>query len=174
MDMQQLRALQAPLKAKYREEPESAMVTLRADGLASEGVSCRLDVGRALIEAGLHKAAGGDGSQACSGDMLLQALVACAGVTLRAVATSLGVHVRGARISAEGDLDFRGTLAVSKDVPVGFRAIRLHFTVDTDADEPTISKLIELTERYCVVLQTLRTPPPVITGCESRKEPQDA
>jgi uncharacterized OsmC-like protein len=174
MDAEQLKALQRPLKAKYTEKPETGVVTLRADGLASEGVSCRVDVGRALIEAGLHKAAGGDGSQACSGDMLLQALVACAGVTLRAVATSLGVPVREARISAEGDLDFRGTLAVAKNVPVGFRAIRLHFVVDSDADQSTVSKLIELTERYCVVLQTLRTPPPVVTTCELRRTAENA
>jgi uncharacterized OsmC-like protein len=170
MDAEQLKALQRPLKAKYTTDPESAVVTLRAEGLASEGVSCRLDVGRGLIEAGLHKAAGGDGSQACSGDMLLQALVACAGVTLRAVATSLGVPIREARISAEGDLDFRGTLAVAKDVPVGFRAIRLHFTVYSEADQAIVSKLIELTERYCVVLQTLRIPPPVVATCELRRD----
>jgi uncharacterized OsmC-like protein len=174
MDTERLKALQRPLKAKYTEDPESAVVTLRADGLASEGVSCRVDVGRALITAGLHKAAGGYGSQACSGDMLLQALVACAGVTLRAVATSLGVPVREARISAEGDLDFRGTLAVAKDVLVGFRAIRLHFIVDSEADKATVAKLIELTQRYCVVLQTLRTPPPVVATCELRRNARNA
>lgn len=174
MDVERLKALQRPLKTQYREDPESAVVTLRADGLASEGVSCRVDTGRAPIEAGLHKAAGGDGAQACSGDMLLQALVACAGVTLRAVATSLGVRVREAKISAEGDLDFRGTLAVAKDVPVGFRAIRLHFMVETEADQPTVSKLIELTERYCVVLQTLRTPPPVVATHQLHKDAKDA
>jgi uncharacterized OsmC-like protein len=170
MDKEYLKALQAPLKAKYRDDPNSALVTLRAEGLASEGVSCRLEVGRALVNAGLHQAAGGDGSQACSGDMLLQALVACAGVTLRAVATSLGIPVREARIVAEGDLDFRGTLAVSKDAPVGFHAIRLQILVDTEADSTTVAKLIELTERYCVVLQTLRTPVAVTTNHKLRAE----
>ena len=159
-----MKALQAPLKAKYRDDPGSAVVTLHAEGLASEGVSCRLEVGRALVDAGLHQAAGGDGSQACSGDMLLQALVACAGVTLRAVATSLGIPLREAKILAEGDLDFRGTLAVAQDAPVGFRAIRLHILIDTAADPTTVSKLIELTERYCVVLQTLRSPIAVTTN----------
>jgi uncharacterized OsmC-like protein len=163
LDRERLKARQGPLKAKYRDDPDSAVVTLRAEGLASEGVSCSLDVGRALIDAGLHQAAGGDGSQACSGDMLLQALVACAGVTLRAVATSLGIPVREARIVAEGDIDFRGTLAVAKDAPVGFRKIRLNILVDTEADFTTVSKLIELTERYCVVLQTLRSPVAVTT-----------
>jgi uncharacterized OsmC-like protein len=169
MGTERLKELQAPLKAKYREDPQSAVITLRADGLASEGVSCRLDTGRALIEAGLHQAAGGDGSQACSGDMLLQALVACAGVTLRAVATSLNVPVDDANISAEGDLDFRGTLAVAKDVPVGFRAIRLHFDLQTEADQTTVLKLIELTERYCVVLQTLRAPLSVVATHQVRR-----
>jgi uncharacterized OsmC-like protein len=163
MDKERLKALQAPLKAKYRDDPDSAVVTLHAEGLASEGVSCRLDLGRAPVDAGLHQA-GGDGSQACSGDMLLQALVACAGVTLRAVATSLGIPLGEAKILAEGDLDFRGTLAVAKDAPVGFRAIRLHILVDTEADPTTVSKLIELTERYCVVLQTLRSPVAVTTN----------
>jgi uncharacterized OsmC-like protein len=174
MNAQQLRTLQGPLKAKYKDDPKSALITLRAEGLASEGISCSLDTGRALIEAGLHKAAGGDGSQACSGDMFLQALVACAGVTLRAVATSLGIEIREARIIAEGELDFRGTLAVTKDVPVGFRSIRLRFIVDSEADEATVSKLIELTERYCVVLQTLRTPPPIVSSCERRANRQGA
>ena len=164
MDKERLNAHQAPLKAKYRDDPGSAVVTLHAEGLASEGVSCRLEVGRALVDAGLHQAAGGDGSQACSGDMLLQALVACAGVTLRAVATSLGIPLREAKILAEGDLDFRGTLAVAQDAPVGFRAIRLHILIDTAADPTTVSKLIELTERYCVVLQTLRSPIAVTTN----------
>ena len=164
MDKERLKALQAPLKAKYRDDPGSAVVTLHAEGLASEGVSCRLEAGRALVDAGLHQAAGGDGSQACSGDMLLQALVACAGVTLRAVATSLGIPLREAKILAEGDLDFRGTLAVAQDAPVGFRAIRLHILIDTAADPTTVSKLIELTERYCVVLQTLRSPIAVTTN----------
>lgn len=160
MDTEELRAAQAPLKEQYRERPDSALVTLRAaaelDGL---GISCKVETGRAIVEAGLHPATGGDGTLACSGDMLLEALVACAGVTLRAVATSLGLTVRGGRVRAEGDLDFRGTLAVSKDAPVGFRAIRLSFELDTDADEEQVATLKKLTERYCVVFQTLRTPP---------------
>lgn len=159
MDAETLRALQAPLKQKYRNDPESAVVTLRASGDATGAVSCKVETGRALVEAGLHPATGGDGTLACSGDMLLEALVACAGVTLRAVATAIGVDLRGARITAEGDLDFRGTLGVSKEVPVGFRDIRLRFDLDTDADESKRADLIRLTERYCVVLQTLRTPP---------------
>lgn len=164
MNTQELKAIQGPLKANYRENPESAAITLHAEALASNGISCRLNTGKALVEAGLHPAAGGDGSQACSGDMLLQALVACAGVTLSAVATSLGVHLREARVLAEGELDFRGTLAVAKDAPIGFRALRLRFILDIEADEPTVAKLLELTERYCVVLQTLRTPPPIIVS----------
>ncbi|HEY0873237.1 MAG TPA: OsmC family protein [Vicinamibacterales bacterium] len=159
MDAETLRALQAPLKQKYRDDPESAVVTLRASGEATGAVSCKVETGRALVEAGLHPATGGDGTLACSGDMLLEALVACAGVTLRAVATAIGVDLRHARITAEGDLDFRGTLGVSKEVPVGFRDIRLRFDLDTDADESKRADLIRLTERYCVVLQTLRTPP---------------
>ncbi len=159
MNRDQLRAVQAPLKQAYRDEPESAVVTLRAVGSIGEGISCSVDTGRALAEAGLHPATGGDGTQLCSGDMLLQALVACAGVTLRSVATSIGVELRDARITAEGDIDFRGTLAVSKDAPVGIREIRLGFHLDTDADAEQVSTLIRLTERYCVVLQTLRNPP---------------
>ncbi|MGW4487574.1 OsmC family protein [Amycolatopsis sp. NPDC004368] len=160
MDSEQLRATQAPLKDKYRDEPESALITLHADAeLDGLGISCKVDTGRAIVEAGLHPATGGDGSLACSGDMLLEALVACAGVTLRAVATSLGLEVRGGRVRAEGDLDFRGTLAVAKDAPVGFRAIRLAFDLDTDADAEQIATLKKLTERYCVVFQSLRTPP---------------
>jgi uncharacterized OsmC-like protein len=155
-----LRALQAPLKEQYRTDPARALVTLTAAGeLDAGGVSCRVDTGRALIEAGLHPATGGTGLEACSGDLLLQALVACAGVTLRAVATSLSVPVRGGRVLAEGDLDFRGTLGVSKVVPVGFRDIRLRFELDTDATEEQLDTLLRLTERYCVVLQTLRSPP---------------
>ena len=161
MNADTLRALQAPLKQKYRDDPGAAIVTLRASGEATEGVSCKVETGRALIEAGLHPATGGDGSLACSGDMLLEALVACAGVTLRAVATAIGVNVRHAAVSAEGDLDFRGTLGVSKEAPVGFREIRLRFDLDTDADEAQRASLIRLTERYCVVLQTLRNAPPV-------------
>ncbi|MEV6642591.1 OsmC family protein [Amycolatopsis sp. NPDC051371] len=160
MDTEELRATQAPLKDKYREAPESALVTLHADAeLDGLGISCKVETGRAIVEAGLHPATGGDGTLACSGDMLLEALVACAGVTLRAVATSLGLEVRGGRVRAEGELDFRGTLAVAKDAPVGFRAIRLSFELDTDASAEQLATLEKLTERYCVVFQTLRTPP---------------
>ena len=160
MESEQLRAVQAPLKERYRDQPESAVITLHADAeLDGLGISCRVDTGRAIVEAGLHPATGGDGSLACSGDMLLEALAACAGVTLRAVATSLGLTVRGGKVRAEGDLDFRGTLAVAKDAPVGFRAIRLSFDLDTDADADQLATLKKLTERYCVVFQTLRTPP---------------
>jgi uncharacterized OsmC-like protein len=155
-----LRALQAPLKEAYRTTPERAVVTLRAAGRLDEtAVSCHVDTGRAMVEAGLHPATGGTGLEACSGDLLLQALVACAGVTLRAVATALDLPVRGGEVRAEGDLDFRGTLGVSKEAPVGFRAIRLHFALDTDATAEQLATLEKLTERYCVVLQTLRTPP---------------
>ncbi len=159
MRFDELRELQAPLKDRYRERPEEAVVTLRAEGELSRGIACRVDTGRALVEAGLHPAAGGDGSQACSGDMLLEALAACAGVTLRAVATAFGVEVRGGVVVAEGDLDFRGTLGVSKDAPVGFREIRMHITVDCDADPEVLEKIVDVTERYCVVLQTLKRPP---------------
>jgi uncharacterized OsmC-like protein len=165
MDAQELKALQAPLKDRYRREPDSAVVTLRAQGRIGEGIACRVETGRALVEAGLHPATGGSGAQACSGDMLLQALVACAGVTLKSVATVRGIELRDATISAEGDLDFRGTLGVAKDAPVGFRAIRLTFDLDTDAGEEDRNKLIETTERYCVVLQTLRGAPPVDVRC---------
>lgn len=159
MDPTTLRAVQAPLKERYREEPESALVTLHADGELDDGsVACRVRTAGALAEAGLHPATGGDGSQLCSGDMLLEALVACAGVTMRAVATSLGLQV-GGRVRAEGDLDFRGTLGVSREAPVGFRDIRLSFELDTDAAEEQRATLLRLTERYCVVLQTLATPP---------------
>ena len=158
MDRQQLRDAQSPLKEKYRSDPASAVVTLRATGVLGEGVSCNVETGRALVQAGLHAATGGTGLAACSGDMLLQALVACAGVTLRAVATSLGIDVAGGTVSAEGDLDFRGTLAVSKDAPVGFRSIRLAFDLDTDASAEQVQTLIRLTERYCVVYQTLSHP----------------
>src|SRR5258705_85915 len=154
----ELRALQQPLKDAYREDPEKAVVTLRARGQLDEAVSCSVETGRALAVAGLHPATGGDGTLLCSGDMLLQALVACAGVTLRAVATSLGIDVAGGTVSAEGDLDFRGTLAVSKDAPVGFRSIRLAFDLDTDANAKQVQTLIKLTERYCVVYQTLSRP----------------
>ena len=159
MDQDALATLQAPLKASYRDDPNAALVTLRASGRLGEGVSCSLDTGRTLAEAGLHPAAGGDRSQLCSGDMLLEALVACAGVTMRAVATSMGLDLRGGSVRAEGDLDFRGTLAVSKDAPVGFREIRLSFDVDTDATDEQLAALTKLTERYCVVWQSLRRPP---------------
>lgn len=156
MDADLLRSLQAPLKERYRSDPAAALVTLRAEGSLGDGISCRVETGRALVEAGLHPATGGTGELACSGDMLLEALVACAGVTLRAVATAIGVEVRGGTVRAEGDLDFRGTLAVARDAPVGFRAIRLHVELDTPADEPQLDSLLRLTERYCVVYQTLR------------------
>jgi uncharacterized OsmC-like protein len=159
MERDELRALQAPLKERYRAEPRTAVVTLRADGTLGEGVSCSVQTGRALAQAGLHPASGGDGTLLCSGDMLLEALVACAGVTLRAVATSLGIPVRGGSVHAEGELDFRGTLAVDREAPVGFTAIRLAFELDADADEQQLAKLLELTERYCVVFQTLASPP---------------
>jgi uncharacterized OsmC-like protein len=160
MDTTTLKDLQAPLKAQYREDPTSAVVTLKADGeLDGTGVACRVQTATALAEAGLHPATGGDGTQLCSGDMLLEALVACAGVTLRAVATSLGLEVSG-RVHAEGDLDFRGTLGVAKDAPVGFRDIRLTFDLDSAASAEELATLIKLTERYCVVLQTLRSAPP--------------
>lgn len=159
MDRDSLRALQQPLKDVYHADPARALVTLRADGeLGAESVSCSVATGRALAEAGLHPASGGDGTLACSGDMLLQALVACAGVTLKAVATSLGIAVTGGTVRAEGDLDFRGTLAVSKDAPVGFAAIRLSFDLDTDATAEQVETLKELTLRYCVVYQTLAKP----------------
>jgi uncharacterized OsmC-like protein len=159
MDRDSLRALQQPLKDAYHADPARALVTLRADGeLGAESVSCSVATGRALAEAGLHPASGGDGTLACSGDMLLQALVACAGVTLKAVATSLGIAVSGGTVRAEGDLDFRGTLAVSKDAPVGFAAIRLSFDLDTDATADQVETLKELTLRYCVVYQTLAKP----------------
>jgi uncharacterized OsmC-like protein len=163
MDPQALKNLQAPLKARYRDNPESAVITLRAAGRLGEGVTCRVETGRALAEAGLHPATGGDGMAACSGDMLLEALVACAGVTLGAVATALGIELRDATVRAEGDLDFRGTLGVSKEAPVGFREIRLSFAVDSDASEEQLATLLRLTERYCVVYQTLRGAPPVAT-----------
>jgi uncharacterized OsmC-like protein len=161
MDSDHLRSLQAPIKQKYRDEPAAALITLRSEGRLGDGVSCRIDTGRALIEAGLHPATGGVGGQACSGDMLLQALAACTGVTLNAVATALGIVLRDARVQVEGDLDFRGTLGVAKDVPVGFQEIRLSLLLDTDATEEQLAKLVQLTERYCVVYQTLRMPPAI-------------
>ena len=161
MNAEQLKALQAPIKERYKKDPAAAVVTLRAQGRIGEGIACRVDTGKALVEAGLHPATGGSGLQACSGDMLLEALVACAGVTLKAVATALGIDLRDAKLMAEGDLDFRGTLGVAKDAPVGFRDIRLKFDLDAEAPEEQLRKLIELTERYCVVLQTIRNSPPV-------------
>ena len=162
MDAERLRALQAPLKQRYREQPDQAFITLRAAGTVDGStLTCRVQTGRTLVEAGLHPATGGSGLEACSGDMLLQALVACAAVTLRAVATALAIPVDGGSIEAEGDLDFRGTLGVGKDVPVGFQRIRLRFGLDTDAPPDQLTKLLELTERYCVVLQTLRTAPQI-------------
>ncbi len=159
-----LREMQAPLKARYREAPEAALVTLRASGEIGEAtLTCKIETGRALVEAGLHPATGGSGLDACSGDMLLEALVACAGVTLKAVATALDLTLRRGAVTAEGDLDFRGTLGVAKDAPVGFRAIRLRFELDTDASAEQLATLTKLTERYCVVLQTLRAPPSITT-----------
>ena len=163
MDRDQLRTLQAPLKERYKTEPEAAVVTLSATGELGEGVSCSVQTSRALAEAGLHPATGGDGSLLCSGDMLLEALVACAGVTLRAVSTSLGIAVAGGRVHAEGDLDFRGTLGVDREAPVGFSAIRLSFELETDADETQLETLKRLTERYCVVYQTLAAGPALNT-----------
>ena len=162
MDAEELRALQAPIKEKYRENAGSAMVTLKAKGVLDEmGIACKVDTGRAMITAGLHPASGGDGSQACSGDMLLEALVACAGVTLKAVATALGITLKGGTVSAEGDLDFRGTLGVDKTAPVGFAAIRLRFDLDCDEPPERIASLTKLTERYCVIYQSLAHPPPM-------------
>ncbi len=167
MDATTLKDLQTPLKARYREDPAAAVVTLTADGeLDGTGVACRVRTATALAEAGLHPATGGDGTQLCSGDMLLGALVACAGVTLRAVATSLGIEASGT-VHAEGDLDFRGTLGVDKEAPVGFREIRLGFTLDTTASEDEVATLIRLTERYCVVLQTLKSSPTTSVSVES-------
>ena len=159
MNADDLRAVQAPLKERYRQAPQAAWITLRARGRLSEGVTCRIETGKALVAAGLHPATGGTGMSACSGDMLLEALVACAGVTLRAVATALGLELRGGTVRAEGDLDFRGTLGVAKEAPVGFRDIRLEFALDIDASEEQLASLLKLTERYCVVYQTLRNPP---------------
>jgi uncharacterized OsmC-like protein len=161
MDASELKALQAPLKEKYRTSPQAAVITLKAEGRLGEGVTCRVETGKALIEAGLHPATGGTGVSACSGDMLLEALVACAGVTLNAVASALGLTVRDARVRAEGDLDFRGTLGVAKDAPVGFRDIRLSFDIDGDLTEEQRATLMKLTERYCVVYQTLLNAPPI-------------
>jgi uncharacterized OsmC-like protein len=154
MQAEDLRAIQAPLKERYRDDPDAAVVTLKASGTLGDGVTCSVETGRALAVAGLHPATGGAGTELCSGDMLLEALVACAGVTMRAVATSLGIAVEGTA-TAEGELDFRGTLGVARDAPVGFRTIRLRFDLDTEAGEEQVDKLVQLTERYCVVLQSL-------------------
>lgn len=162
MDREALRTIQQPLKERYRSEPEAAVVTLSATGTLDDGITCSVQTGRALATAGLHPASGGDGLSLCSGDMLLEALVACAGVTLRAVATALEIPVDGGTVSADGDLDFRGTLAVDRDAPVGFRSIALHFDLDAPgATEEQLATLLKLTERYCVVLQTLRGGPPI-------------
>jgi uncharacterized OsmC-like protein len=162
MDASELKALQAPLKERYRSAPETALITLRAEGHLGENVTCSVATAKAMVEAGLHPATGGSGLNACSGDMLLEALVACAGVTLNAVATALAVKLTGATIRAEGDLDFRGTLGVDRNAPVGFRDIRLSFDLEGDLTEEQRSSLLKLTERYCVVYQTLRNPPPLL------------
>jgi uncharacterized OsmC-like protein len=167
VDTDELRALQAPLKGRYRDDPAAAVVTLSARGTLDDGVSCSVETGRALAVAGLHPATGGDGSLLCSGDMLLQALVACAGVTLRAVATSLGISIASGQVRAEGDIDFRGTLGVDRDAPVGFSAIRLSFELQTEADSEQLATLKRLTERYCVVYQTLASTPVLSTHLEA-------
>jgi uncharacterized OsmC-like protein len=164
---EELRSLQTPLKERYKQEPKAAHITLKAKGHIGEGITCKVETGKSLVEAGLHPATGGSGLSVCSGDMLLEALVACAGVTLNAVATSLGINIRNASIQAEGDLDFRGTLGVVKDVPVGFQKIRLNFQLDTDATEDQLATLLRLTERYCVVYQTLRTSPEISLSINS-------
>ncbi len=161
MDRNELKTLQAPLKEKYRDDPNSAVVTLKAQGRIGEGITCKVETGKAMVEAGLHPATGGNGFAACSGDMLLEALAACAGVTLSAVATAIGIHLGDGVVTAEGDLDFRGTLGVSKEAPVGFREVRLSFDLDTDASDDQLEALYKLTERYCVVYQTLLKPPEI-------------
>ncbi len=166
MKVEELKAMQAPLKERYREDPGAAMITLRATGKLGEGVTCKIETGKALVAAGLHPATGGNGLSACSGDMLLEALVACAGVTMNAVATAIGVELRDATLEAEGDLDFRGTLGVSKEAPVGFQNIRLKIDLDTDATEEQIATLIRLTERYCVVYQTLVHSPEITVNAK--------
>jgi uncharacterized OsmC-like protein len=170
MERDELKAVQAPLKDRYREQPEAAVVTLAATGSLDDGISCSVQTGRALAQAGLHPASGGDGSLLCSGDMLLEALVACAGVTLRAVATSLEIPIRSGTVRAEGDLDFRGTLGVAKDAPVGFSSIRLALDLDADATEDQLATLKKLTERYCVVYQTLSTSPKLTTSLRANGE----
>ena len=169
MNADDLRAMQAPLKSRYRETPQAAVITLKAEGaLDDQEIACSVETGKALVRAGLHPATGGDGSFACSGDMLLQALAACAGVTLKAVATALGIALRSGKVRCEGDLDFRGTLGVEKTAPVGFKTVRLAFELDTDADQASIDKLLQLTERYCVVFQTLKAPPQVTASVHRR------
>jgi uncharacterized OsmC-like protein len=165
MDANALRAMQAPLKERYKGDPQSAVITLKAKGSIDDtAIACKVETGRALAVAGLHPATGGSGLESCSGDMLLEALVACAGVTLKAVATAIEVPLKSGLVAAEGDLDFRGTLGVAKDAPVGFRQIRLRFTVDTDAPQDKLDQLLKLTERYCVVYQTLKSGPPIDVG----------
>jgi len=161
MNTQELRAIQAPIKERYKDQPQAAHVTLKAVGRLGDGITCNVETGKALVAAGLHPATGGDGLSACSGDMLLEALVACAGVTLNAVATAMGIEIREGIVRAEGDLDFRGTLGVDKEAPIGFSRIRLDFDVDTDATDEQKSALFRVTERYCVVYQTLRRPPEI-------------
>jgi uncharacterized OsmC-like protein len=168
VDATELKQMQAPHKQRYREEPQAAVITLKAQGELGDGVTCSVQTARALVDAGLHPATGGSGLHACSGDMLLEALAACAGVTLNAVATALEIPVRSGRVLAEGDLDFRGTLGVAKDAPVGFTDIRLRFELDTDATEEQLATLLKLTERYCVVYQTLRQPPKIEVGCAAK------
>lgn len=164
MNTDELRALQAPIKERYKQAPEAAVVTLKAEGRLGEGVTCKVQTGKALVSAGLHPATGGDGLSACSGDMLLEALAACAGVTLGAVATAIGIQLRSGIVRVEGDLDFRGTLGVAKEAPVGFMRIRLSFDLDSDATEEQLDTLVRLTERYCVVYQSLRQPPEIVVS----------
>jgi uncharacterized OsmC-like protein len=165
MDASELRAMQAPLKERYKGDPNAAVITLKAKGsLDDTAIACKVETGRALAVAGLHPATGGSGLELCSGDMLLEALVACAGVTLKAVATAIEIPLKSGTVSAEGDLDFRGTLGVAKDAPVGFKQIRLRFEVDTDAPQDKLDQLLKLTERYCVVYQTLKSGPPIEVG----------
>ena len=173
MNADQLKAQQAPLKARYKDQPDAAVITLKADGVIGEGVTCSVQTGKALITAGLHPATGGNGLSACSGDMLLEALVACAGVTLNAVATSIGVNLKKGSVHAEGDLDFRGTLGVAKDAPVGFKAIRMRFDLDSDATPEQLDTLIKLTERYCVVFQTIKQTPQLSVSRSSRPAEED-
>ena len=166
MDATELKTIQAPIKAQYREDPGAAVITLKREGSIGEGITCSVETSRAVVEAGLHPATGGSGLHACSGDMLLEALVACAGVTLNAVATALELDVRDATISAEGDLDFKGTLGVEKEAPVGFRDIRLSFDIDRELTEEQLATLLKLTERYCVIYQTLKSPPPITVAAQ--------